>query len=71
MAHGEQSSAVEHFNRAYLYGSQYEVMYLDIAKSYQELGYDAAAIASYEKYIQLAGENADPVAQSQISILGG
>jgi hypothetical protein len=46
-------------------------MYLDIAKAYQELGYNAAAIASYEKYIQLAGENADPVAQSQITILGG
>jgi len=71
MAQGEHNTAIEHFNRAYLYGSQYEVMYLDIAQAYDELGYDTAAIASYEKYIQLAGENADPVAQSQVTALRG
>lgn len=71
IAQGENNTAIEHFNRAYLYGSQYDMMYLDIAQAYDELGYDAAAIASYERYIQLAGENAEPVAQSRVTALRG
>lgn len=71
LAQGEDNSAVEHFNRAYLYGSQYDAMYFDIAQAYDELGYETAAIASYEKYVQLAGTNADPVAQLRITALRG
>jgi hypothetical protein len=46
-------------------------MYLDIAQVYDAHGYHEAALASYERYIQLAGENANPVAQSRVIELGG
>jgi tetratricopeptide (TPR) repeat protein len=71
LAQGEDSLAIEQFNHAYHYGSQYEMMYLDIAQAYDTLGYHEAALASYAKYIQLAGENANPVAQLRITALGG
>lgn len=71
MAQDEQVSAIEHFNRAYLYGAQYAQMYFDMAQVYQDLGYTAASLASYEKYIELAGESANPVAQSQVIDLRG
>ena len=71
LAQGEDILAIDQFNRAYHYGSQYEVMYLDIAQVYDDHGYDEAALASYERYIQLAGENANPVAQSRVNVLGG
>jgi tetratricopeptide (TPR) repeat protein len=71
MAQGEANTAIEHFNRAYLYGSQYATMYFDIAQVYDRFGYSEATIASYEKYIQLAGTNANPVAQSRVNELGG
>jgi tetratricopeptide (TPR) repeat protein len=71
LAQGENDSAIEHFNRAYLYGSQYEKMYFDIAQIYDKFGYHEATLASYEKYIELAGTNANPVAQSRVDKLGG
>ncbi len=71
LAQDEPLTAVEHFNRAYLYGAQYAQMYLDMGQVYEDLGYDAAAVASYEKYIQLAGEESNPMAQSRIIDLRG
>lgn len=71
MAQGDTETAIDHFNRAYLYGSQYAEMYLEIAQVYEKLGYRNAAIASYEQYVQLAGTNAEPVAQSQLTALRG
>jgi len=71
LAQGEDSLAIDQFNRAYHYGSQYEVMYLDIAEVYDTHGYYEAALASYDRYIQLAGENINPVAQSRVIELGG
>lgn len=71
LAQGQDDSAIDHFNYAYLYGSQYETMYFDIAQVYDEFGYHEATRASYEKYIELAGENANPVAQSRVNELGG
>lgn len=70
IARGETSTAIEHFNRAYQYGSQYPEMYLDIASVYDQSGYTDAAVAGYKAYIQLAGENANPVAQSRLQELG-
>ena len=71
LAQNEDVLAISQFNRAYHYGSQYDVMYFDIAQVYDEYGYHDAALASYERYIQLAGENANPVAQSRVNVLGG
>lgn len=71
LAQGDNDSAIEHFNRAYLYGSQYDMMYFDIAQVYDTYGYHEATLASYERYIQLAGTNANPVAQSRVDELGG
>jgi len=71
LAKDQPVTAIEHFHRAYLYGSQYAQMYLDIAQVYDEMGYAAAAIASYEKYIQLAGKESNPVAQLRIRDLSG
>jgi len=71
LAQGEQVTAVEHFNRAFLYGAQYAQMYMDMAQVYDDLGYTAAAIASYEKHIELAGEESNPVAQSRVIDLRG
>lgn len=71
MAQDEQVAAIEHFNRAYLYGAQYAQMYLDMGQVYDALDYPAAAIASYEKYVELAGESANPVAQSRVIDLRG
>ena len=47
---------------------QYADKYFDIAMIYGILGYPAAAKANYEKYLELAGENANPVVQSQWSV---
>jgi len=71
MEQGKHFTAIEHFNRAYLYGSHYPQMYFDIAAVYEQFGFNAAAIASYEQHIQLAGEDSNPVAQSRISELRG
>jgi tetratricopeptide (TPR) repeat protein len=69
-AQSEVKTALDHYNRAYLYGSQYAKMYLDLAKAYENNGMLEAAIASYSKYVQLAGADADPMAQSRLDALG-
>lgn len=71
LAQGEQVTAVEHFNRAFLYGAHYAQMYMDMAQVYDDLGYTAAALASYEKHIELAGVESNPMAQSRIIDLRG
>ena len=50
---------------------QYADMYFDIAMIYDILGYPAAAKANYEKYLEFAGKNANPVVQSRLSALRG
>jgi tetratricopeptide (TPR) repeat protein len=70
-AQDKPTAALEHFNRALLYGATYAQMYMDIAQVYDELGYTSAALDSYERYIKLAGEDANPMAQSRVIMLRG
>ena len=70
-AQDKPTAALEHFNRALLYGATYAQMYMDIAQVYDELGYTSAALDSYEQYIKLAGEDANPMAQSRVMVLRG
>ncbi len=69
MAWGETAAALERFNRASVLGSGYADMYFDIAATYDKLGYEAAARANYEKYVELVGKNVNPVIESRISNL--
>lgn len=69
MAWGETDAAIGRFNCASALGSGYADMYLDIAAIYDKLGYETAARANYEKYVELAGKNANPVVQLRISDL--
>lgn len=54
-AQGKAEQALRQFNLAYRIGSTYADMYLDIAKVYDTLGYDAVARASYGTYRELSG----------------
>lgn len=53
-AQGKMSLALRQFNLAFHIGSSYPDMYLEIARIYDTLGYEAAAEASYQQYRRLA-----------------
>lgn len=58
-----KADGIKHIHRG-----QYADMYFDIAMIYDILGYPVAVTANYEKYLELAGRNANPVVQSQLNV---
>ena len=66
---GTSPDAIKAYGMDYI--RQYADIYFDIAATYDILGYPNAAIANYEKYIELVGKNANPVVQSRLDVLRG
>ena len=75
MAQGNIAAAMSHFDIASTQGPsfeyQYANMYLELARVYDRLGRSGKASENYQQYLQIVGENADPVAQSRLSALRG
>ena len=53
LAQGLPAQALGRYNQAYQIGSAYPDMYLEIARLYATLGYEAAASSSYRVYQSL------------------